>query len=170
MPARRGPTTKAVFQRPCGTLARSRVGSAHAGGPCWSRPSLVDEQQLLGIEVELALEPSPVPFYDAGSKRAPGARRDSPPSTAGTKLFRKSRDKVRPIPAALTGWNPESEKPPVCPPRFRSTENRSSTSDRACRMSESRRRSMLHSSTCVGELVRDYVSSPRSGACRILLA
>ncbi len=46
------------FSAPATTVAAGHVGRC---------PGLVDEDQLVGVEVELAVEPGPAPFYDVGT-------------------------------------------------------------------------------------------------------
>jgi hypothetical protein len=54
----RAATKVVVFQCPCGTLRAGHVGL---------RPGLVDEDEALRIEVELAIEPGFAPLQDVGT-------------------------------------------------------------------------------------------------------
>jgi hypothetical protein len=47
------------------------MATSHAGGS----PGLVDEDEALGIEVELTLEPCPAPLQDVGAALLAGVRR-----------------------------------------------------------------------------------------------
>jgi hypothetical protein len=45
------------------SLGRSAIAARHVGGS----PGLVDEDELFGIEIELAVEPGFAPFQDVGA-------------------------------------------------------------------------------------------------------
>lgn len=70
-PFSRSPAVKVVvFQWPCGTAARpSLAASGPAAQPRHLRGGggLVDEDQLLGVEIELALEPGSAAAQNVGT-------------------------------------------------------------------------------------------------------